>query len=87
MTAAIHVSDSKGFNSSSVQHNSGALGAIARVEAAMQHLEDRKTSLNKIAHITGSAMNRGYAALLQQIGLPKRYRKRFNELDEIVQHV
>ena len=54
-----------------------------RVEAAMQHLEDRSTSLSKIARITGfrdeQALRR---ALLQQVGLtPKQYRERFGELD------
>ena len=54
-----------------------------RVEAAMQHLEERNTSLSRIARITGfrdeQALRR---ALLQQIGLtPKQYRERFGELD------
>jgi transcriptional regulator GlxA family with amidase domain len=54
-----------------------------RVEAAMQHLEDRNMSLSKVARNTGfrdeQALRR---ALLQQIGLtPKQYRERFGELD------
>jgi len=54
-----------------------------RVEAAMQHLEDRNTSLSKVARITGfrdeQALRR---AFLQQIGVtPKQYRERFGELD------
>ena len=54
-----------------------------RVEAAMQHLEERSTSLSKVARMTGfrdeQALRR---ALLQQIGLtPKQYRERFGELD------
>jgi transcriptional regulator GlxA family with amidase domain len=53
-----------------------------RVEAAMQHLEERSTSLSKIAHMTGfrdeQALRR---ALRQQIGLtPNQYRERFGEL-------
>ena len=55
-----------------------------RVEAAMQHLEHRSTSLNKVARMTGfrdeQALRR---ALLQQIGLtPKQYRERFGEVDD-----
>ena len=54
-----------------------------RVEAAMQHLEERSTSLSKVARMTGfrdeQALRR---ALLQRIGLtPKQYRERFGELD------
>ncbi len=54
-----------------------------RVEAAMQHLEERSTSLSRVARMTGfrdeQALRR---ALLQQIGLtPKQYRERFGELD------
>ena len=54
-----------------------------RVEAALQLLQDRNTSLNKIARITGfrdeQALRR---ALLQQVGLtPKEYRARFGELE------
>ena len=54
-----------------------------RVEAAMQHLEDRNTPLSKVARITGfrdeQALRR---AFLQQIGVtPKQYRERFGELD------
>ena len=53
-----------------------------RVEAAMQHLEERSTSLSKIAQMTGfrdeQALRR---ALRQQIGLtPNQYRERFGEL-------
>jgi transcriptional regulator GlxA family with amidase domain len=54
-----------------------------RVEVAMQHLEDRSTSLSKIARITGfrdeQALRR---AFVQQVGVsPKQYRERFGELD------
>jgi len=54
-----------------------------RVEAALQLLQERNTSLNKIARITGfrdeQALRR---ALLQQVGLtPKQYRERFGELE------
>jgi transcriptional regulator GlxA family with amidase domain len=54
-----------------------------RVEAAMQHLEDRNMSLSKIARNTGfrdeQALRR---AFLQQVGVtPKQYRERFGELD------
>jgi len=54
-----------------------------RVEAAMQHLEDRNTSLSKIARMTGfrdeQALRR---AFLQQVGVtPRQYRERFGELD------
>ena len=54
-----------------------------RVEAAIQHLEDRSTSLSRIARITGFRDEQGLRrALLQQIGLtPKQYRERFGELD------
>ena len=53
-----------------------------RVEAAMRHLEDRSTSLSKIARLTGlrdeQALRR---AFIQQIGVtPKEYRERFGEL-------
>jgi len=53
-----------------------------RVEAAMQHLADRNSSLNRIARITGfrdeQALRR---AFLQQIAVtPKQYRERFGEL-------
>jgi transcriptional regulator GlxA family with amidase domain len=55
-----------------------------RVEAAMQHLEQRSTSLNKVARMTGfrdeQALRR---ALLQQIGLtPRQYRERFGEVSD-----
>lgn len=54
-----------------------------RVEAAMQQLENRNTSLSKIARDTGfldeQALRR---AFLQQIGVtPKEYRERFVELN------
>lgn len=54
-----------------------------RVEAAMQQLEDRNTSISKVARITGfrdeQALRR---AFLQQIGVtPRQYRERFGELD------
>jgi transcriptional regulator GlxA family with amidase domain len=54
-----------------------------RVEAALQLLQERNTSLNKIARIAGfrdeQALRR---ALLQQVGLtPKQYRERFAELE------
>ncbi|RRA49284.1 GlxA family transcriptional regulator [Acidipila sp. EB88] len=54
-----------------------------RVEAAMQHLEDRTLSIGKIARLTGfrdeQALRR---AFVQQIGVtPKQYRERFGELD------
>jgi transcriptional regulator GlxA family with amidase domain len=54
-----------------------------RVEAAMRHLEDRSSSLSKIARITGlrdeQALRR---AFIQQIGVtPKEYRERFGEFD------
>ena len=54
-----------------------------RVEVAMQHLEDRSTSLSRIASITGfrdeQALRR---AFVQQVGVsPKQYRERFGELD------
>jgi transcriptional regulator GlxA family with amidase domain len=54
-----------------------------RVEAAMQHLEDRAMSLSKVARITGfrdeQALRR---ALIQETGLtPKQYRERFGQLD------
>jgi transcriptional regulator GlxA family with amidase domain len=54
-----------------------------RVEAAMRHLEDRSTSLSKVARISGlrdeQALRR---AFIQQIGVtPKEYRERFGELD------
>jgi transcriptional regulator GlxA family with amidase domain len=54
-----------------------------RIEAAMQHLEDRNMSLSKVARNAGfrdeQALRR---AFLQQIGLtPKQYRERFGELD------
>ena len=54
-----------------------------RVEVAMQHLEDRNTSLSRVARITGfrdeQALRR---AFVQQIGVsPKQYRERFGELD------
>jgi transcriptional regulator GlxA family with amidase domain len=54
-----------------------------RVEAAMQHLEDRNTSLSTVARRAGfrdeQALRR---AFLQQIGVtPKQYRERFGELD------
>jgi transcriptional regulator GlxA family with amidase domain len=54
-----------------------------RVEAAMQYLEDRGTSLGRIARMTGFRDEQGLRrALLQQIGLtPKQYRERFGELD------
>ena len=54
-----------------------------RVEAAMQYLEDRGTSLGRIARMTGFRDEQGLRrALLQQIGLtPKHYRERFGELD------
>jgi len=53
-----------------------------RVEAAMQQLENRNTSLSKVARDTGfldeQALRR---AFLQQIGVtPKEYRERFGEL-------
>lgn len=53
-----------------------------RVEAAMQHLEDRNTSISKVARLTGfrdeQALRR---AFLQQIGVtPNQYRERFGEL-------
>jgi len=53
-----------------------------RVEAAMQHLADRNTSMSRIARITGfrdeQALRR---AFLQQIAVtPKQYRERFGEL-------
>ena len=52
-----------------------------RVEAAMQHLEDRNTSLGKVARITGfrdeQALRR---AFFQRIGVtPKQCRERFGE--------
>lgn len=54
-----------------------------RVEAAMQHLENRDLSLGRIALVTGfrdeQALRR---AFLQQIAVtPKQYRERFGELD------
>ena len=54
-----------------------------RVEAAMQQLEDRNTSLSKIARDTGFRDEQGLRrAFLQQIGVtPKEYRERFGELD------
>lgn len=53
-----------------------------RVEVAMQLLEDRNTSISKVARITGfrdeQALRR---AFLQQITMtPKQYRERFGEL-------
>jgi transcriptional regulator GlxA family with amidase domain len=54
-----------------------------RVEAAMQHLEDRSTSLSKVARITGFRDEQGLRrAFLQQIGVtPGEYRERFGELE------
>lgn len=54
-----------------------------RVEAAMQHLEDRAMSLGRVALVTGfrdeQALRR---AFLQQTAVtPKQYRERFGELD------
>jgi transcriptional regulator GlxA family with amidase domain len=56
-----------------------------RVEVAMQHLQDRNTSLSRVARITGfrdeQALRR---AFLQQIALtPKQYRERFGELGSL----
>jgi len=53
-----------------------------RVEVAMQHLEDRRTSLSKVASITGFRDEQTLRrAFLQQIGVtPKQYRERFGEL-------
>jgi Helix-turn-helix domain len=53
------------------------------VEAAMQHLEDSRTSPSKIAHIAGFRDEQGpRRALLQRVGLTlKQYRERFSELD------
>ncbi len=54
-----------------------------RVEAAMQHLEDRNMSLSKIARDTGFRDEQALRqAFLQQVGVtPKQYRERFGELD------
>ena len=54
-----------------------------RIEAAIQHLEDRSISLSKVARMTGFRDEQGLRrALLQQIGMtPKQYRERFGELD------
>jgi transcriptional regulator GlxA family with amidase domain len=53
-----------------------------RVEAAMQQLENRNTSLSKIARDTGFLDEQGLRrAFLQQIGVtPKEYREEFAEL-------
>ena len=53
-----------------------------RVEAAMQRLEDRNTSLSKIARDTGFRDEQSLRrAFVQQIGVtPKDYRERFGEL-------
>ncbi len=55
-----------------------------RVEVAMQHLEDRNTSLSKIARITGFRDEQTLRrAFLQQVGVtPKQYRERFGELGQ-----
>jgi transcriptional regulator GlxA family with amidase domain len=54
-----------------------------RLEAAMRQLEDRNTSLNKVARLTGFRDEQTLrGAFLQQIGVtPKPYRERFDELD------
>jgi transcriptional regulator GlxA family with amidase domain len=54
-----------------------------RVEAAMQHLENREMSLGKVALVTGFRDERALRrAFLQQIAVtPKQYRERFGELD------
>ena len=53
-----------------------------RVEAAMQHLENRSISLNKIALVTGfrdeQALRRAFVQ--QTATTPKQYRERFGEL-------
>lgn len=54
-----------------------------RIEAAMQHLEDRSTSLGTVARMTGFRDEQALRqAFFRQTGVtPKQYRERFGELD------